>query len=1227
MPTVVCPSASWPARAATTASSHRATTRGVASTGTSPECERDGGVGVGRRRARPWRPGRVRGAPGYDTQPRLRRANGPGSAARPPVLRRHRRQRTRSSVIEEAVRPAGARQPPCAPAATSPRCSSRTSGRRRRVLDDGRVEELDLGPRPRRRHPGRGRRDHRLRPHRRPLRGRAARRGRGRGRRGAAAAGAAPARSTLTRQRRAPAQRRRDPARATSPRPRKVELLRRADEAARGRRGADHARCAARYGDSRRRILVANSDGLLADDDQVRTLFVVVVRRRPATPACRPAARPSATRSASSCSTATTSRSSPARGRRAGAHQARRPGPAPSGAMPVVIGPGGGGVLFHEACGHGLEADLVGKGASVFTGRVGEQVASPLVTLVDDGTMAERVGQLRHRRRGHARRSATCSSRTACSPTTCGTSCGPARRAAPRSGNGRRQSYQHLPMVRMTNTYLLERHRRPRRHHRRRPTTASTWRTLGGGQVNTATGDFVFGMTEAYLIEDGEITEPIREGNLIGNGPEVLARHRRRRQRLRHGPPGHVRQGRPGRAGRRRRADAAGHRADRRRHRGVSDARREPTCCDIADRVVGHGPATASRSRPSSCRSRDTEVRVYEGEVESLSSAESQGVGVRVVVDGRQGFAYAGTLDDDVAGRDARRGPRQRRVRHARRVPPAWPSPTASAVPTLDLCRAGAGRRSRPTRKVDAGPRARAGRARPPTRASPASSRPSTATRIGRGGRRHHHRHPRRRPRDRLLRSSAYCAGRARATRPRPASASRSAATPDDLDVDGARPRDAAERATRLLGATKPATRPAHRRARPVGHRPVPRHRRRHARRRGGAEGPVAVRRPGRRGGGVAAASPSSTTPPTRGRSAPPPTDGEGLATRRNALIDGGVLAGVPAQRLHGPARRARRPPARRCGRLQVDARRRLPGPGARARATRPPAELLAGVGDGVLVQSVTGLHSGVNPVSAATSRPAPRACASAAARWPSRCASSPIASTLQRMLHDVRRRRRPEWLPMSAAGVTLVVGDVTMSGVVTAAPHRDAGRARPSCSTWPPVAGQARRASRSRSSSALDVDQRAGLRRRGRVVHLGRRPPASACGSCATTGRASPRPGRSTRRSSPRRWPRPATTPRSPSPTSGSAWPSPTAWRRPTSTCGATAWPSMPTERKIELALELERAVRARDPRITGVRIASCGDGSGAARSPRRPASPWPGARPPATCRCWPWPSDGDET
>jgi TldD protein len=287
-------------------------------------------------------------------------------------------------------------------------------------------------------------------------------------------------------------------------------------------------------GDSRRRILVANSDGLLADDDQVKTLFAVqcvatgdtgmqtgyesightigweLFDRVDVEEHARKVARQALTKL-----------------------NAR---PAPSGTMPVVIGRGGGGVLFHEACGHGLEADLVGKGASVFRGRKGQQVASPLVTLVDDGTMGEEWGCFAIDDEGTpAQRNVLIEdgmlsdymydflrSR---------------KEGRQRSGNGRRQSYQHLPMVRMTNTFLMAGNDDPA------DIIAGTERgvfvkALGGGQVNTATGDFVFGMTEAYLIENGEITDPLREGNLIGNGPEVLTMIEAIGNDFAMGPPG-----------------------------------------------------------------------------------------------------------------------------------------------------------------------------------------------------------------------------------------------------------------------------------------------------------------------------------------------------------------------------------------------------------------------------------------------------------------------------------------------------------------------------------------------------------------------------------------------------------------------------------------------------------------------------------------------------------------
>ena len=194
--------------------------------------------------------------------------------------------------------------------------------------------------------------------------------------------------------------------------------------------------------------------------------------------------------------------------------------PAPSGTMPVVVGPGGGGVLFHEACGHGLEADLIAKSASVFAGRVGEEVATPLVTLIDDGTMAGEWGHFAIDDEGHQAAHNVLIDRGVLTDYMWD-HLRARKQGRPSSGNGRRQSYQHLPMVRMTNTYISNGEDDP--DDIISGTESGVYvAQLGGGQVNTATGDFVFGMTEAYLIENGEITDPIRQGNLIGNGPETL---------------------------------------------------------------------------------------------------------------------------------------------------------------------------------------------------------------------------------------------------------------------------------------------------------------------------------------------------------------------------------------------------------------------------------------------------------------------------------------------------------------------------------------------------------------------------------------------------------------------------------------------------------------------------------------------------------------------------------
>ena len=299
----------------------------------------------------------------------------------------------------------------------------------------------------------------------------------------------------------------------------KVELLSLADAAARGE-GAAITQVSARYGDSRRRILVANSDGLLAEDDQVRTLFSVSCVASGDTGLQTGRESTGRTIGFELFDEADVEDMARRAADRAITKLAARP--APSGAMPVVVGPGGGGVLFHEACGHGLEADLVAKSASVFAGRVGEQVATPLVTLIDDGTLAGEWGHFSIDDEGRA------AARNVLIQDGVLTDymwdhLRARKEGRLSSGNGRRQSYQHLPMVRMTNTYISNGADEPADIIS--GTESGVYvAQLGGGQVNTATGDFVFGMTEAYLIENGEVTEPIREGNLIGNGPEVLTR-------------------------------------------------------------------------------------------------------------------------------------------------------------------------------------------------------------------------------------------------------------------------------------------------------------------------------------------------------------------------------------------------------------------------------------------------------------------------------------------------------------------------------------------------------------------------------------------------------------------------------------------------------------------------------------------------------------------------------
>ena len=193
---------------------------------------------------------------------------------------------------------------------------------------------------------------------------------------------------------------------------------------------------------------------------------------------------------------------------------------APAGVMPVVLGPGWPGVLLHEAVGHGLEGDFNRKGTSTYAGRLGQRVASPGVTIVDDGTLPGRRGSLNIDDEG--------------TQTHCTTliedgvlvgymqdTLNARLMGMAATGNGRRESFAHLPMPRMTNTYMLAGQHDPEEMIRsvKKGLYAVNF---GGGQVDITSGKYVFSATEAYLIEDGKVTAPVKGATLIGNGPETM---------------------------------------------------------------------------------------------------------------------------------------------------------------------------------------------------------------------------------------------------------------------------------------------------------------------------------------------------------------------------------------------------------------------------------------------------------------------------------------------------------------------------------------------------------------------------------------------------------------------------------------------------------------------------------------------------------------------------------
>ncbi|MEY4013483.1 MAG: Zn-dependent peptidase potential modulator of gyrase [Pseudomonadota bacterium] len=196
--------------------------------------------------------------------------------------------------------------------------------------------------------------------------------------------------------------------------------------------------------------------------------------------------------------------------------------PAPAGVMPVVLGSGWPGVLLHEAVGHGLEGDFNRKGSSAFSGRLGQRVAAPGVTVIDDGTLADRRGSLHVDDEGNAtQRNVLIEDGILCGYLQ--DSHNARLMGVPVTGNGRRESYAHLTMPRMTNTFMLAGDRSPEE------IVASLDRGLyavnfGGGQVDITSGKFVFSASEAYWVENGKIQYPVKGATLIGNGPDALTR-------------------------------------------------------------------------------------------------------------------------------------------------------------------------------------------------------------------------------------------------------------------------------------------------------------------------------------------------------------------------------------------------------------------------------------------------------------------------------------------------------------------------------------------------------------------------------------------------------------------------------------------------------------------------------------------------------------------------------
>ena len=299
----------------------------------------------------------------------------------------------------------------------------------------------------------------------------------------------------------------------------KLELIARADRAA---RAFDPRIVQVRAGlnDELRRILIAASDGTFASDTQPLARFNVFVIAKDGSGEVARGTSGGGGRVTLDFFTGSKSPEHYAEEAARTAILQLGAVPAPAGEMEVVLGPGWPGVLLHEAVGHGLEADFNRKKTSAFAGLIGQQVASSKVTVVDNGTMPGRRGSLNVDDEGNPTQE-TVLIENGILRTYLSDKLSSRLMKMPNTGSGRRESYQAIPMPRMTNTYMLNGEDDPADILRsvKRGLYAVNF---GGGQVDITTGKFVFSASEAYLIEDGVVTAPVKGATLIGNGPESL---------------------------------------------------------------------------------------------------------------------------------------------------------------------------------------------------------------------------------------------------------------------------------------------------------------------------------------------------------------------------------------------------------------------------------------------------------------------------------------------------------------------------------------------------------------------------------------------------------------------------------------------------------------------------------------------------------------------------------